>query len=86
MSGVNYILVDDSAAESSAVESHIGFLRHFGHCCFVSCPNVKELVRLRRRYPDAKILGLSEINYDSACKPVKVNPRMNGVRKCMARP
>ena len=43
-----------------------------------------QLVRLRRHYPDAKILGLSEIDLSSAYAPIKVSPWMNQLRREMS--
>lgn len=45
---------------------------------------IAELVRLRRHYPDAKILGLSEIDLSSAYAPIKVSPWMNQLRREMS--
>lgn len=45
---------------------------------------IAELVRLRRHYPDAKILGLSEIDTSSAYAPIKVSPWMNQLRREMS--
>lgn len=42
---------------------------------------LSQLVRLRRHYPDAKILGLSEIDLSSAYAPIKVSPWMNQLRR-----
>ncbi len=43
-----------------------------------------QLIRLHRHYPDAKILGLSEIDLSSAYAPIKVSPWMNQLRREMS--
>lgn len=52
---------------------------HFAITCLQLKP--QQLVRLRRHYPDAKILGLSEIDLSSAYAPIKVSPLMNQLRR-----
>ncbi len=65
---IKYIIVNDSAAKSSAFESRHRFIPHIGHCaeCFaVSGFKVQgsreraklldELCRLRRQWPEAPI-------------------------------
>ena len=39
------------------------------------------LAQLRLRYPDAKILGISELDATSSHAPVRINPKMNELRK-----
>lgn len=39
------------------------------------------LVELRERFPNAKILGGSELDITSSHAPVRVNPKMNELRK-----
>ena len=42
---------------------------------------IRLLVELRSRFPDAKILGVSELDITSSHTPVRVNPKMNELRK-----
>ena len=91
---IKYILVNDSAAKGSGCESRHRFIPHIGHCteCF-AVPGFRvkgsreraklldELVRLRRQWPDAKILGASELDTSASHAPVRVNPEMNDLRR-----
>ena len=90
MKEIKYILVNDSAAKSSNVKSEYRHVPQLGHSIVVEpgiwnmelCQAlISELVRIRRHWPDAKILGLSEVNPTSTYAPVKVNPRMNQLRR-----
>ena len=102
MYAIKYILVNDSAAKGSGCESRHRFIPHIGHCveCFASSkfqvPGSKEraalieqLCKLRKQWPDAKILGLSELpstgsgTYYSHA-PVHVSDAMNAIRREMS--
>lgn len=90
MKEIKYILVNDSAAKSSIVKSEYRHVHPLGNCIVVE-PGlwnmeqhqalISELVRMRHHWPDAKILGLSEVNSTSTYAPVRVNPRMNQLRR-----
>ena len=45
---------------------------------------IDELCRLRRHWPDAKILGVSEVDPSASHAPVRVNPEMNALRREMS--
>ena len=45
---------------------------------------IVELCRLRRHWPDAKILGVSEVDPSASHAPVRVNPEMNALRREMS--
>ena len=87
---IEYIFVNDSDAKSSTVKSEYRHMHPLGNCIVVE-PEIwnreqhhvliSELVRMRRHWPDAKILGLSEVNPASTHAPVRVNPRMNQLRR-----
>ena len=87
---IEYIFVNDSDAKSSTVKSEYRHMHPLGKCIVVE-PEIwnreqhhvliSELVRMRRHWPDAKILGLSEVNPASTHAPVRVNPRMNQLRR-----
>ena len=91
---IKYIIVNDSAAKGSACESRHRFIPHIGHCaeCFaVSGFKVQgsrerakllhELCRLRRQWPEAPILGASELDTSSSHAPVRVSAAMNQLRR-----
>ena len=42
---------------------------------------IAELCRLRRHWPEAPILGVSELDTSSSHAPVRVNPEMNALRR-----
>lgn len=42
---------------------------------------VSELIRLRRHWPDAKILGVSELDLSGSHAPVRVSQEMNQLRR-----
>lgn len=90
MKEIKYILVNDSAAKSSTVKSEYHHLPLLGNSIVVEHgiwnmeqrqALISELVRMRSHWPEAKILGLSEVNSTSTYAPVRVNPRMNQLRK-----
>ena len=90
MQEIKYILVNDSAAKSGSSKSEYRHVHPLGNCIVVEAGLwnreqhqglISELVRIRRHWPDAKILGLSEINSTSTNSPVRVNPRMNQLRR-----
>ena len=94
---IKYIIVNDSAAKGSAYESRHRFIPHIGHCamCFaVSGFKVQgsserkallnELCRLRRHWPEAPILGVSELDTSSSHAPVRVSAAMNALRREMS--
>ncbi|MCR5574180.1 MAG: hypothetical protein K6F78_05100 [Bacteroidaceae bacterium] len=85
MQNINYILVNDAAAKGSACDSRHRFIPHVGHCVEVNCGNrsvlIDQLVKLRQHYPDAKILGKSELDTSAFHAPIRVNPEMNHLRR-----
>lgn len=85
MQNFKYILVNDASAKSSACNSLHRFIPHIGHCIEVNCGNrsvlIDQLVKLRRHYPDAKILGISELDTSASHAPIRVNPEMNALRR-----
>ena len=91
---IKYILVNDSAAKSNDCESRHRFIPHIGHCaeCF-AVPGFKvqgsrerqalidQLCKLRRHWPDAPILGVSEIDLSASHAPIRVSEAMNQLRR-----
>ena len=43
-----------------------------------------ELVRLRRQWPDAKILGVKELDPTASHTPIRVSPEMNRLRRALS--
>jgi len=100
MRNIKYILINDAAAEGSACNSRHRFIPHIGHCLVVEAPGFPdgfmvhgswfkeqlfdELIRLRRHWPNAKLLGVSELDISASHAPVRVNPAMNQLRSLLS--
>ena len=100
MRNIKYILINDTAAEGSACNSRHRFIPHIGHCLVVEAPGFPdgfmvqgswfkeqlfdELIRLRRHWPNAKLLGVSELDISASHAPVRVNPAMNQLRSLLS--
>ena len=96
MKKIEYIFVNETGSETAADairSSHVSDLRH--HIIvkgtgldFSEGDEHKALLcklcRLRRHYPNAKILGVSEVNTSSTYAPIRVNPAMNALRREMS--
>lgn len=87
MQTVNYILVNETSTQNAVSNINGCHLPDIGHCVIVDARNleqrgalIRELCRLRRRYPDAKILGISEVG-DYSVHP---SDRMNQIRRAMS--
>lgn len=83
---INYIFINDNGSKkavSAILNSRVSELRH---CLVVEIGSkdrtalLSELCELRRHYPDAKILGVSEVDPTAAHAPIRVNPMMNQLR------
>lgn len=85
MRNIKYILVNDAGGKSRICNARHRFIPHLGHCLVVDCGNrselIDQLVWLRRHWPDAKILGVTELDISSSHAPVRVNPWMNELRR-----
>ena len=85
MYNIKFILVNDAGSKSHACNSRHRFFPHIGHCIELDCGNrpelINQLVKLRRHWSNAKILGFSELDTTSSHAPVRVNPWMNELRK-----
>lgn len=85
MQNFKYILVNDAAAKGSVCDSRHRFFPYIGHCVELNCGNrsvlIEKLVKLRRHYPDAPILGVSELDTSTSHAPIRVNPEMNQLRR-----
>ena len=84
MYAIKYIIVNDSAAKGSACKSRHRFIPHLGYCCFVSSPDIGTLCKLRRHWPEAPILGESELDTSSTRVSVRVSAAMNAFRREMS--
>ena len=84
MYNIKYLLVNDAGSKSRACNSRHRFIPHIGHCIELDCGNrpelIDQLVKLREHWPNAKILGVSELDIASSHAPVRVNPWMNELR------
>ena len=82
---IKYIIVNDSAAKGSACESRHRFIPHIGHYIDVKCGSrtvlIDQLCKLRKHWPETKILGASELDTSASHAPVRVNPEMNALRR-----
>ena len=95
MQNIKYILVNDAAAKGCAYQSGHRFIPQIGHCIVCDASSrfqgssdqseraklLNELVRLRKHWPEAKILGVSELDTSASHAPVRVNPEMNKLRR-----
>ena len=101
MKTVNYILVHETVRKNAGCDVTYRTLPHLGYCamCFaVSGFKVQgsserkallnELCRLRRHWPEAPILGESELPSTSSGQgshaPVRVSAAMNALRREMS--
>ncbi len=85
MRNIKYLLVNDASSKSLACNSRHRFIPHIGHCIELDSGNrpalINQLVKQRQHWPNAKILGLSELDISASHAPVRVNPWMNVLRK-----
>ena len=86
MKQVKYILVNENDSQSAVRAIHNSRVSDFRHCVVVNGKKrshqqlIDQLVELRRQYPDAKILGLSEIDPSATYAPIRVSEAMNALR------
>lgn len=85
MRNIKYLLVNDASSKSRACNSRHRFIPHIGHCIELDSGNrpalINQLVKQRQHWPNAKILGISELDISASHAPVRVNPWMNELRK-----
>ena len=84
MKQVKYILVHETVRKNTACDVTYRDVPHLGYCCHVSSPDIGTLVKLRKHWPEAPILGESEVDTSSSHAPVRVSPAMNALRKRMS--
>ena len=81
MKQVNYILVHETDSKNAACDVTYRDVPYIGHCCYVSSPDIDTLVKLRKHWPEAPILGVSELDVSASHAPTRVNPEMNALRR-----
>ena len=90
MYNIKYILVNETGNENAVRAIRNSHVSEFRHHIVVNKPSrshgelISELCRLRRHYPEAKILGVSELDVSASHAPVRVNPEMNALRREMS--
>ena len=86
MKQVKYILVNETGSESAVRAIRNSRVSDIRYCIIVNGKRrshqelIEQLVELRRQYPDAKILGLSEIDPSATYAPVRVSEAINALR------
>ena len=94
MKQVKYILVHETSSKNPDCDVTYRDVPNIGHCVVIDAgfkwqvsgsksraALLDRLVRLRRHWPDAKILGVSEINPAAAHAPIRVSEAMNQLRR-----
>ena len=97
MKQVNYILVHETVCKNAGCDVTYRTLPHVGHCVVCDASSkfkdpgskeraalISELCRLRRHWPEAPILGVSELDTTSSHAPIRVSPAMNALRREMS--
>ena len=95
---VKYILVNETGSETAVRAIHNSTVSELRYHSYIVCDAsskfqvsgskerhalIDELCRLRRQWPEAKILGISELDVSASHAPVRVNPDMNALRRAM---
>ena len=84
MKQVKYILVNETDSKNAASDVTYRDVPYLGYCCYVSSPDIDTLVKLRRHWPEAPILGESELDTSGSHAPVRVSEAMNQLRRAMS--
>jgi len=84
MKQVKYILVHETARKNAGCDVTYRHEPHLGYCCYVSCPDIDTLVKLRKHWPEAPILGVSEIDRSASLAPIHVSVAMNQLRRVLS--
>ncbi|MBR1466882.1 MAG: hypothetical protein IJ607_11075 [Bacteroidaceae bacterium] len=97
MQSVKYILVNETGCKEPICDARHRDVPRVGHCIVCDTSSkfkvegsrerqalIDELCRLRRHWPEAPILGVSELDTSSAYAPVRVSPWMNQLRRKMS--
>lgn len=82
---IKYILVNETVHQNTVCDARHRFIPHIGHCVEVCCGErsklLSQLCELRRHWPEAKILGVSELDLSGSHAPVRVSQEMNQLRR-----
>ena len=81
MRTIKYILVNETSSKNPVCDAQHRDVPNVGHCCYVSSPDIETLVKLRRKWPEAKILGESELDTTTSHAPIRVSETMNALRR-----
>lgn len=84
MKQVKYILVHETARKNASCDVTYRHEPHLGYCSYVSCPDIDILVELRKQWPEAPILGMSEIDHSASHAPIQVSEAMNQLRRVLS--
>ena len=97
MKQIKYILVNETSTENAGRAISDCKLSDIGHSVICDASTkfnvsgsserkalINELVELRRHWPNAKILGISEVDPSTSHAPVRVSPEMNALRREMS--
>ena len=95
---MRYILINETGNESAVNAIRNSHVSEFRHHIVVNAPGLEsqsrgsnerkaligELCRLRKRWPNAKILGVTEVDTSQSHAPVRVSPLMNALRRVLS--
>ena len=94
MKHVNYILVHETDSKNAACDVTYRDVPYIGLCVVCDTSSmfkvkgsserqalISELCRWRNHWPEAPILGVSELDVSASHAPTRVNPEMNALRR-----
>lgn len=90
MHHIKYILVNETGSETAVRAIRNSHVSDFRHHIVVNKPGLShrelldQLCEQRRRWPEAKILGVSEMDLSGSYAPVRVSEKMNQLRREMS--
>lgn len=89
MHHIKYILVNETGSETAVRAIRNSHVSDFRHHIVVNKPGLShrelldELCEQRRHWPEAKILGVSEVDLSGSYAPVRASEKMNRLRREM---
>lgn len=90
MHHIKYILVNETGSETAVRAIRNSHVSDFRHHIVVNKPGLShrelldQLCEQRRHWPEAKILGVSELDLSGNYAPVRVSEKMNQLRREMS--
>jgi len=90
MKNVKYILVNETGSETAVRAIRNSHVSDFRHHIVVNKPGLShrelldQLCEQRRHWPEAKILGVSELDLSGSHAHVRVSQEMNALRREMS--